>query len=332
MKAVWYERKGAARDVLVYGERPDPDPGPGEVRVRIVVSGLNPSDLKGRSGWRGAREMQYPLIVPHQDGAGVIDRVGPGVAAARIGERVWLYEAQRGRAFGTAAEFVVLPAEQAVPLPEGVGFDTGAALGVPALTAHRALFIDGSILGHTVLVTGGAGAVGQATILLAKWAGARVIATVSRPEQAAVATASGADWVINRKTEDVAARVMAVTGGGGVDRVVDVAFEANLETSLAVLKTNGAISTYAPAAEYPDIHLPFYALFAKAITVHLIYVYVMSRAAHEAAVRDVNAALVAGHYRPHIGPRFPLAQVAAAHEALESGKTVGKVVIDVGRA
>jgi NADPH2:quinone reductase len=331
MKAVWYERKGAARAVLTYGERPDPDPGPGEVRVKLVVSGLNPSDLKGRSGWRGALEMQYPLIIPHQDGAGIIDRVGPGVTPARIGERVWLYEAQRGRAFGTAAEFVVVPATQAVKLPEGVAFETGAALGVPALTAHRALFIDGSILGHTVLVTGGAGAVGQAAVLLAKWAGARVIATVSRAEQAAVATASGADWVINRKDEDVAARVLAVTGGGGVDRVVDVAFEANLEASLAVLKIEGVISTYAPAAEYPDIRLPFYALFAKAITVHLIFVYGMSRAAHEAAVRDVTASLAAGAYRPQIGPRFPLAETAAAHEALESGKTVGKIIIDVAR-
>jgi NADPH:quinone reductase len=331
MKAVWYERKGAARAVLNYGERLDPEPGPGEVRVKIVVSGLNPSDLKGRSGWRGALEMQYPLIVPHQDGAGIVDRVGPGVASARIGERVWVYEAQRGRAFGTAAEFVIVPAAQAVTLPEGVPFETGAALGVPALTAHRALFIDGSILGQTVLVTGGAGAVGQATVLLAKWAGARVIATVSRAEQAEVATASGADWVINRKDEDVVARIGAVTGGGGVDRVVDVAFEANLEASLAVLKTNGAISTYAPAAEYPDIRLPFYQLFAKAITVHLIFVYAMPRAAHEDAVRDVTAALAAGRYHPHIGPRFPLAQTAAAHEALESGKTVGKILIDVAR-
>jgi NADPH:quinone reductase len=331
MKAIWYERKGAARDVLTFGERPDPEPGPGEVRVKLVVSGLNPSDLKGRSGWRGAKEMQYPLIVPHQDGAGIIDRAGPGVAQARIGERVWLYEAQRGRAFGTAAEYVVVPAEHAVQLPEGVAFETGAALGVPALTAHRALFIDGSILGQTVLVTGGAGAVGQAAVLLAKWAGARVIATVSRAEQAAVATASGADWIINRKDEDVVARIVAVTGGAGVDRVVDVAFEANLEANLAVLKSSGTISTYAPAAEYPDIRMPFYQLFAKAITVHLIYVYVMSRAAHEAAIGDVTAALMAGRYRPQIGPRFPLAQTAAAHEALESGKTVGKILIDVAR-
>jgi NADPH2:quinone reductase len=332
MKAVWYERKGAARDVLTFGDRPDPSPGPGEVRVKIVVSGLNPSDLKGRSGWRGALEMQYPLIVPHQDGAGIIDQVGPGVAQARIGQRVWLYEAQRGRPFGTAAEYAVVPAEQAVPLPDTVSFDAGAALGVPALTAHRALFIDGSILGQTVLVTGGAGAVGQAAVLLAKWAGARVIATVSRVEQAEVATASGADWVINRKDEDVVARIRAVTGGAGIDRAVDVAFEANLDANLAVLKPNGAISTYAPAAEYPDIKMPFYQLFAKAITVHLIFVYAMSRASHEEAVRDVTASLLAGRYRPHIGPRFPLAQVAAAHEALESGKTVGKILIDVAHA
>ncbi len=332
MKAVWYERKGAARDVLVSGDRPDPQPGPGEVRVKVVVSGINPSDIKGRIGWRGAKEMAYPLIIPHQDGAGVIDRVGPGVAESRTGERVWVYEAQRGRAFGTAAEYVVVPSEQAVRLPDGTDFATGAALGVPALTAHRALFIDGSILGQTVLVTGGAGAVGLATVLLAKWAGARVIATVSRAEQAAVAREAGADWVINRKDEDVAARVGALTGGAGVDRVVDVAFEANLEANLAALKTNGVISTYAPAAEFPDVRLPFYQLFAKAITVHLIYVYVMSRQAHVEAVRDVTAALEAGRYRPHIGPRFTLTQTVAAHEAQESGRTIGKILVDVASA
>ena len=194
MKAIWFERKGPAREVLVHGEMPTPEPGAGEVRVRLRVSGVNPTDTKTRGGWLGNTAMPFPRMITGQDGAGVIDRVGPGVAAAREGERVWVYEAYLGRAFGTLAEFVVVPARNAVRLPDSIDDDTGAGLGVPALTAHRCLFIDGPIHGRTVLVQGGGGGVGHAAIQLARWAGARVIATVSREAQQDAASPPARTW------------------------------------------------------------------------------------------------------------------------------------------
>ncbi len=330
MKAIWYEKKGAPHDVLVLGDVPEPQAAPGEVRVKMVVSGLNPSDTKGRGGWRGRTAMEYPRVIPGQDGAGVIDQAGPGIDQKRIGERVWLYEAQKGKAFGTSAAFVIVPAEQAVPLPPGIDFDTGAALGVPALTAHNALFKDGPIQGKTVLVTGGAGAVGQAAVMLAHWAGARVLATVSTPLAADVAKASGADVVIDRKREDVIARVKEATQGAGVDRILDVAFEDNVEMDLAIIKPNGAIASYSAGSPTAAVSFPFPLYMAKGITLHTIMVYGMSREAHWAAVRDTTAALKAGVYRPRIGARFPLAQAADAHVAQDNGTVTGKIVIDIG--
>lgn len=333
MKAVWYERKGPPHEVLQLGDMQEPQAGPGEVRVRIVVSGLNPSDTKGRGGYRGRVRMDYPRVVPGQDGAGVIDQVGPGVDAGRVGQRVWVYEAQqRGSALGTSAELVKVPAEQAVPLPDGVDLDTGAALGVPALTAHNALFKDGGIQGQAILVWGAAGAVGQAAVMLARWAGARVLAVVSTPLAAEVAKASGADVVIDRKTEDVVARVKAATGGAGVDRVIDVWFAANVETDLAVLKVNGVVASYSSGGPEEFVQFPFSRYMARGITLHTIYVYGMSREAHWAAVRDVTAAMKAGAYRPRIGARFPLSRTADAHAAQDDGSVVGKILIDVGKA
>ena len=183
MKAAYYEKKGPAAKVLMIGDQPEPQPSAGEVRVKVQVSGINPTDTKLRGGWDGVKDMPFPRIIPHQDGAGVIDRVGAGVPPSRVGERVWIYEAQRGRAFGTCAEYVAVPADNAVALPESASFETGACLGIAGMTAHRCLFQDGGIQGQAVLVAGGAGAVGQAAIQLAKWAGARVVATVSRAEQ-----------------------------------------------------------------------------------------------------------------------------------------------------
>lgn len=332
MKAIWYDKKGAPHDVLMIGEQPDPQAGPGEVRVKVVVSGLNPSDTKARGGWRGIMAMQYPRVIPHQDGAGVIDQVGPGVATSRIGERVWLYEAQKGRPFGTCAELVTLPAEQAVPLPPGIDFDTGAALGVPALTAHNALFKDGAIQGKTVLVTGAGGAVGQAAVMLARWAGARVVATVSTQLAAEVARASGADVVIDRKREDVVTRVKETTRGAGVDRILDVAFEANAVTNLALLKQNGVVASYSAGTPSEMVGFPFPRYMGMGITLHTIMVYGMSREAHLAAVRDTTAALEAGAYRPRTGARFPIERTADAHVAQDDGSVTGKIVIDIGRA
>ena len=327
MKAVFYDRQGPAREVLQLGDLPDPEPGPGQVRVRVHVSAVNPSDTKGRVGAGGA-PMPFPRIVPHQDGAGVVDRVGEGVDSGRLGERVWVYEAQRGRAGGTAAEYAVVPAHQAVRLPDQITFETGACLGVPAMTAHRCLFADGPVRGEWVFVQGGAGAVGQAAILLAKWAGAHVVTTVSRDAQAEVARASGADVIVNRRTDDVAARVRDASGGG-VSRIVDVALPVNVDTDLACLRVNGVISAY--ASDHPDqaLQFPFRRAMVLAATFRLVFVYLMSDAAHAHAAADVTAALDAGMYRPHVGLRLGLDGVAAGHEAQDSGTLVGKIVFNV---
>jgi NADPH2:quinone reductase len=273
--------------------------------------------------------MQFPRIIPHQDGAGVIDAAGAGVPGSRVGERVWLYEAQRGRSFGTAAEYVVVPTGNAVRLPEGVSFVDAACLGVPAMTAHRCLFADGPIEGTTILVTGAAGGVGQYAVQLAKWGGATVLATVSSAEKAAQARSIGADHVINYRAEDVAARVQAITDGAGVDRIVEVAFGANLPVSLQILKTNGVIATYSSDAS-PTPTIPFGQFLGKDATVRFVLVYVMGEAAHQAAIKDITTALEAGLLHPVALQHFSLDEIAAAHEAVETGHTAGKVLIDLG--
>ena len=327
MRAAYYEKKGPAAKVLMIGDQPEPQPAAGEVRVKVQVSGINPTDTKLRGGWDGAMEMPFPRIIPHQDGAGVIDRVGAGVPQSRLGERVWIWEAQRGRAFGTCAEYVAVPADNAVALPESASFETGACLGIAGMTAHRCLFQDGGVQGQTVLVAGGAGAVGQVAIQLAKWGGARVVATVSRAEQEKVAREAGADLVVDRKSGDPAGRIRAFARGAGIDRVVEVAFEANLELNRAVLKANGVISTYSSGPPDSAPRIPFTAVMRQGITVHFILVYVMPREAHQTAARDLNAALEAGRYRPHVARVFALGETPAAHEAQESGATVGKLLV-----
>jgi NADPH:quinone reductase len=326
MRAAWYERAGAARDVLEVGQMAVPEPGPGEVRVRVVVSGINPYDTKVRGGIFGP--LAFPRIVPHQDGAGVIDAVGADVSPSRLGERVWLYEAQLGRPFGTAAEYTVVPAGNAIRLPDPVSFSAGACLGVPAMTAHRCVFADGPVAGQAILVTGAAGGVGQYAVQFAKWGGATVIGTVSSAEKAELARSIGADYVINYRDEDVAARVQAITGGAGVDRIVEVAFGANLAVGLEVLKTNGVIATYSSDASLTPV-VPFGQLLGKDVTVRFMLVLVMGGAAHEAAIRDITTALEAGLLHSVAVQRFDLAGIAAAHEAVETGHTAGKVLIDL---
>jgi NADPH2:quinone reductase len=331
MHAAWYDKQGAAQEVIQYGEMPVPDLGPSEVRVKVYASGVNPSDTKGRSGWGGST-LKFPRVILHQDGAGVIESVGEGVPTSRIGERVWIYEAQWGRPFGTAAEFVVVPSHQAVHLPNNTSFAEGACLGVPAMTAHRCIFADGPVKGQTILVTGGAGAVGYYALQLAKWSGATVITTVSRPEQAELAQAVGADHIINYKTEDVVQRIKEITGaenGRGIDRIVDVNFSANLSISSAVLRPNGVITSYASGG--PDDHpvLPFYQLMLNGVTIRLVLVYIMPDEAKQMAARDITTALEAGALHHNIAQRFPLTEVAAAHEAQDSGKIIGKAVIEI---
>jgi NADPH2:quinone reductase len=323
MRAVWYERNGAA-DVLHIGEMPDPMPGPGEVRVRMVTSGINPSDWKRRQGL--TRRMEFPRVIPHQDGAGVIDRVGPGVPASRLGERVWLYQAQIGRPFGTAAEYTVQPAMRAIPLPPNTSFAEGAGLGVPAMTAHRCVCADGPVTGKTVLVTGGAGAVGHYAIQWAKQHGAQVIATVSSDQKAQIALAAGADDTINYRTEDTVQRLLDLTSGAGVDHIVEVDFAGNFTVNREVLRSNGILAVYAAGvAPQPPVPLQFK---ASNITVRFVLVYDMPEPAKEAAVHEITRLLEGGKLRHLSGPHFPLESAIQAHQAVEGG-AIGKVVLEV---
>ena len=327
MRAAWYERTGAAADVLQVGELPIPEPGPGEVRVRVVASGLNPTDVKARVR---AGSMPAPRVIPHQDGAGVIDKVGPGVPAARVGERVWVYIVQWQRAWGTAAEYTVVPGRLAVTLPGNTSCAEGACLGIPAVTAHRCLFADGPIAGQTVLVTGGAGAVGHYAVQLAKWAGARVIATVSSAEKSALAAAAGADHTVNYRTGEAAKEILALTSGAGVDRIVDVDFGGNLGVSVDVIKVNGVIASYASMGER-EPKLPFYALMAKNVTLRPVLIYTMPERAQDEGAADVRRLCEAGRLMHVVGARFPLERIVEAHEAQESGKVTGNIVVEVGK-
>lgn len=326
MQAAYYDRQGAATEVLLVGNLPDPEPGFGEVRVKIAVSGLNPTDIKARTGFAGM-PMPFPRIIPHQDGAGTIDRVGPGVAESRIGQRVWLYKAQYGRAFGTAAEYCVVPSENAVPLPDNASFEIGASLGVAAITAHRCLFADGDLRGRRVLVQGGGGAVGTAAILLAKWAGAWVAATVSRPEQETVARNAGADLVINRHSEDIAARIKTATAGAGVERIVDVDLANNADLDIACLAPNGVVTAYATEDPAAVLKMPFRATMFGSYVFRFVFFTSIPDEAFRIAIKEVTACVAAGAYVPHIGLELSLDRIAEAHAAQESGKTVGKILV-----
>jgi NADPH:quinone reductase len=326
MRAAWYETTGPAREVIRIGEVPRPEPGPGEVLVRVHASGVNPSDTKRRAGWR-KEPLEYPRIIPHSDGAGVIEAVGAGVEE-RTGERVWLWNAQRGRASGTCAEYVALPQAQAVSLPEGTGFIEGACLGVPATTAHFAVLADGPLVGRTVLVQGGAGAVGDYAVQWAKRSGAHVIATVGSDAKAALARASGADAAVNRRTEDVVRRVLDLTDGQGVDRIVEVDLGANLEQDTALIKPNGVIASYSSTAR-PEPVLPYYPLAYKGVTLRLVQAYILPEPARARALADIGDGLRDGRLQHRIAAVFPLEETAAAHELQESGEAIGNVVVTI---
>ncbi|WP_263773057.1 NADPH:quinone reductase [Propionivibrio soli] len=329
MLAAYYDRQGTADDVLVVGELADPEPGFGEVRVRVAISGVNPTDIKARTGFAGA-PMAFPLIIPHHDGAGTIDKIGPGVPESRLGERVWLYRAQYGRPYGTAAEFVVVPSNLAVPLPDKTSLEIGACLGVAAITAHRCLFADGDVRGRRVLVQGGGGAVGTAAILLAKWAGAWVAATVSRPEQEEVALEAGADLVINRHSEDVAAAIKSATKGVGVERIVDVDLANNVDIDIASLASGGVVTAYATEDPAARLIMPFRTAMLGSYVFRFVFFTTIPDEAFQHAVKEVTACVAAGRYRPHIGLEVPLQRIAQAHAAQESGKIVGKILVRIG--
>ena len=323
MLAAWYERNGPAAEVLQVGKMEPTEPGPGEIRIRLHASGLNPSDVKSRAGT--TRKIAHPRVVPNSDGAGVVEKVGPDVARFAPGQRVWCFNGQWARAFGTSAQSITLPAAQVARLPEGFDFAQGACLGIPVMTAHRCLFADGPISGQQVLVTGGAGVVGHYAVQLAKWAGAKVIATVSSDAKAEHARKAGADRIVNDRTERVAERVKAL---GGVDRVVDVDLGANLADSLAVLRPNGVLAGYASMGK-PVLELPFYGHLALNVTLRVVLVYTMPDDAKAAAVADIERWAKAGRPQFAIARRFPLAEAVAAHEFVERGDKIGHVVLDI---
>lgn len=326
MRAVWYEETGPADRVLICGELPDPQPGPGEVRVRLRSSGVNPSDVKSRAGVRAP--IAFPRVIPHSDGAGGIDAVGAGIASERIGERVWLWNAAWQRPVGTCAEYVCLPAEQAVALPDQVDWAAGACLGIPASTACHAVFADGEVAGKTVLVTGGAGAVGHFAIQLARWSGARVIATVSGEAKGQVALAAGADAVVNYREGDVAEAVLAANQGQKVDRIVEVEFGGNLSNSLAVLKPGGAIAAYGSMQD-PTPELPFYPMMFGHTTLRMLLVYLLSADERRAVIDRLTQAMHEGALQHAIATRLPLERTAEAHVLVESGQLIGNAVIDI---
>lgn len=324
MRAAWYERNGPAHEVLQVGELPQPMPGPGEVRVRLHASGVNPSDAKGRGG---NRAMAAPLVIPGSDGAGVIDAVGSGVPKRRLGERVWVYYGQHGRPHGTSAQYIALPAHLAVPLPQKIPYAAGACLGVPVMTAHRCVYCEGPVKDMTVLVTGGAGVVGHYAVQLARWGGARVIATVSSAEKAAHAKKGGAHAVIDYRTEGVAERLKEITNGAGVDRVVDVELGINLPTYAAALRPNAAIACYASVATQ-EATLPL-RLRQLNLTLRMVYVYTLPDHARRKALADIARWLAEGGPKFTLAQRFPLQQIADAHEFVEHGRRMGHVILDV---
>ncbi|HEY7379255.1 MAG TPA: NADPH:quinone reductase [Steroidobacteraceae bacterium] len=327
MFAAVYDRTGPAAEVLRIEEIATPTPGPGEVRVELHWSGVNPSDVKSRAGLR-TKTLPFPRIVPHSDGAGIIDKVGEGVAPGRVGERVWIWNAAWGRASGTAAQYVVLPAEQAVRLPDRVDLAAGACLGIPALTAWYALVVDGGTAGKSVLIAGGAGAVGHYAIQLAKLMGAaRVFSTVSGIEKAELALAAGADEVINYRRENVAARISEATKGAGIDRIVEVDMAANAALDLEVMRQGGDIIVYGSGTS--DVALSFSAGIRKHARVRFILVYTMPSAERRQALEQLTRLLEPNRLIHNIAARMPLTHVAAAHELVESGRAAGNVILEI---
>ena len=329
MKAVWYERTGAAPDVLTFGDMPTPLAGPGEVRVRLEASGVNPADVGRRAG--SYRAQEFPRVIPNSDGAGIVDQLGAGVTRLSVGQRVWLFNGQRnGRAFGTAAEYITLAEHLVTPLPDHLSFAAGATLGIPAMTAWCCLFGDGPIAGQTVLVTGGAGAVGHYAVQLAKWGGARVIATVSSSFKAEQARLAGADLVINYKTEDVIAKTMAFTEQRGVDRVVDVDFGGNIATTLKLMAMNSTIAVYATNGNRNPV-LPVRELMEKCIALRTLVLFALPPALLAAAQADITKWLAAGPRLHNIAGQFALSETAQAHLAVEKGDKLGTVIVDCAR-
>lgn len=325
MRAAFYNKIGPADEVLLVGERPTPSPHAGEVRVRVRYSGVNPSDVKSRLGSRGPVP-EGTSVIPHSDGMGVIESVGAGVDPARVGERVWIWNAAWGRTEGSAAEFVVLPQAQAVAMPAEVPDEAGACFGIPALTALHAVLTDGGVAGQRVMVAGGAGAVGHYAIQFARLCGAsQILTTVSSPAKAELARAAGATDVINYREPGAADVILQHTRGEGVDRIIELDIAANTPLNLAVIRSGGAWVVYGSGAR--EFSLPFFPLIAKAILMRFFIVYTLTPNERAVAQRLLTAFLERSALQHNIGARFPLSAIVQAHQAVESGQVLGNVVV-----
>jgi NADPH:quinone reductase len=324
MRAAFYERNGSAREVLRVSEVDTSQAGPGEVRVKLATSGINPSDVKSRQG--STRKIAYPRVIPHSDGAGVIDQVGDGIAKSRLGERVWVWNGQWKRAFGTAAEYIALPGAQAVKLPDKASFEDGACLGIPAMTAFHAVALAAAGNGSTLLIAGGAGSVSQYAIQFAKAQGATIVTTVSSAEKAQAAQEAGADHIIDYKREDVGARVMEITGKRGVDAVIEMDLAANAKLIPVVLRPKGSVIVYGTT---PEAALPAAFCLVNSIRLQFFLVYELDSGERERAVSAINRALEQDKLINRVAkPTYALADTPTAHEAVETG-TIGNVIVRV---
>ena len=326
MKAAWYTKTGKAADVLQVGELDDPIPVAGEVLVKIKVSGINPSDVKTRAGARG--DLQFPRVIPHSDGSGEIVDVGEGVDRNRIGERVWIWNGAFGRADGTCAELISLPEFQAVKINNDVSYESAACMGIPASTAYYGVLANGSVNGKTVLISGGAGAVGFYGIQIAKLSGANVITTISSDEKAEIANNAGADKVINYKNENVIEEIMEYTENDGVDRIFEVEFGGNLPINEKIIKPNGVIAAYGSMAEM-EPKLPFYNLMFKGIKIDTFLIYSIEKKFREEVLNGLSELLNQNSLKHMISQTYSIDDIVSAHEAMESGSVIGNIVIEI---
>lgn len=327
MKAAWFEKFGSPADTIVLGELETPTPQAGEVLVKVMTTGINPSDTKKRAG-AFPNLLDDGLVIPHSDGAGVIEAVGEGVDPSRIGERVWLYQAQFGRRFGTAADYLAIDENRAPKLADQASYEVGAILGIPVMTAHRCVFADGSVEGQTVLVTGGAGRVGYYAIQWAKYGGATVIATASNESDKVLCLELGADHVVNHRDENWAQQVLAATNSEKVDRVVEVEFGQNLPQVLDCIRVGGTIATYSSMV-VPEPKLPFKQMMFMDLTIRMVIVYAMPEAAKQQAISDIEDVLSKETFAHRIAHSLPFEEMAKSHELIEQGGFGGCVVVNV---
>ena len=325
MEAAWFEEFGGAEQVMQVGEQPKPLAEPGQVLVKLAASGVNPSDVKKRAG-ASPNLLDEGLVIPHSDGAGIIESVGSGVSEDRLGERVWVYQAQYGRRLGTAAEYVAVASNRAVMLPDNTDFSIGACLGIPAMTAHRCVHADGDVSGQTILVTGGSGRVGYYAIQWAIMAGAEVIATASNATDQETCLALGAKAVVNHREDDWGKQVLIASQGKKVDRVIDVEFGANLPQILQCIATSGVIATYS-STQVKQPSLPFIDMMFMDLTLRMILVYAMPEPAKVHAIEAITEALQAGKLQHRIAHKVTLDQITKGHKLVEQGGFGGCVIV-----